>query len=96
MRLRSQELCSKSCESCLHQTHLRFCLNPALPFYIPFLTKIDPSCIPLTSLSGPPRVDFFEACGVFLEIESILFSTNIDHKGLQRIVDEYAAESRIY
>ena len=38
-------------------------------------------------------LDFFEACGVFLEI---LFSTNIDHKGLQRTADEYAAESRIY
>ena len=41
-------------------------------------------------------LDFFEACGVFLEIESILFRTNIDHKGLQRTADEYAAESRIY
>ena len=41
-------------------------------------------------------LDFFEACGVFLEIESILFSTNIDHKGPQRTADEYAAESRIY
>ena len=37
-----------------------------------------------------------EACGVFLEIESILFSTNINHKGLQRTANEYAAERRIY
>ena len=63
---------------------------------MPFLTKIDPSRI-LTSLSGSPRVSIFSRLLVyFWKIESILFSTNIDYKGLQRTADEYAAESRIY